>query len=155
MKLNTFLLLNVLLLLPTPALCCDCAPMATINEAYKRSDVVVYGTVKVQTKRPLSHLIGSRDYYQARTTIEVIRMYKGRYVKELIVEAFIFNGSCDYQFNVGVEYVAYLKAEPFYAFTSDLTFHCVAYTTSWCTRTAPHEFTDDEVRELRKIARGS
>jgi hypothetical protein len=171
-------LTTLVLLQARPCYACKCAGPATVEESYKRADLIVYARVVRkdtvflpetmqgdEVKKIREELEGNRKRLTlfertpvARIELEVIDEFKGGYASgTVVVYTPLLSASCGFRFEVNTEYIIYASGMNFMSSFFRHPDHSYgsgkdnSFWTNHCTRTTA--FRRSEAQELTGLKR--
>lgn len=145
---NSIYIIIAFLLTTLNSFCCSCVGTETVKQAFRASDVVIYGEVISIGKHNLSeelHYGDTIEWFTNEVTIKVTTNLKNGNAEFVTVYTGMGDGDCGFNFQIGKSYLVYAKDE-----TQDGE---ELLRTNICTRTAEVTSDFDELTTLKKLAK--
>ncbi len=145
---NSIYIIIALLLTTLNSFGCSCFGTETVKQAFRASDVVIYGEVISIGKHNLSkelHYGDTIEWFTNEVTIKVTTNLKNGSAEFVTVYTGMGDGDCGFNFQIGKSYLLYANNE-----TQDGE---ELLRTNICTRTAEVTSDLDELTTLKKLAK--
>lgn len=145
---NSIYIIIALLLTTLNSFGCSCFGTETVKQAFRESDVVIYGEVVSKGKHNLSkelHYGDTIEWFTNEVTIKVTTNLKSGGAEFVTIYTGMGDGDCGFNFQIGKSYLVYANNE-----TQDGE---ELLRTNICTRTAEVTSDFDELTTLKKLAK--